>query len=123
MSGTEKTENVLILKKIRDMIKYNKIMLRQFPKEEKYSLALDIRNAMNLILRLAITINKKLYKKTTFSELNIEHEVLRQFIYLAYESRYIDSKKLKVSMEKTDEVGRLIGYWIKSEILDKGNTE
>jgi len=117
------SENLLILKKIRDMIIYNNIMLRQLPKEEKFILAGKIRSLGYEILELAITINKKLYKKTTFSELNIKHEVLRQLINLSYELHYIDSKKHRISIEKSDEVGRLIGFWIKTDMLGKGDTD
>lgn len=41
-------EYLLIVKKIRDMIVYNNIMLRQFPKEEKFLLANKIRELFKL---------------------------------------------------------------------------
>ena len=118
-------EYLLITKKIRDMIIYNNIMLKQFPKHEKYLLANKIRELGYEIFESAIIINKKFHKKTTFTELNIKHELLRQFVNLAFELKYIDSQKHKVSQLKIDEVGKMIGSWIKKEFGkddDAGNT-
>ena len=39
-------------------------------------------------------------------------------INLAFELQYIDAKKHRVSQLKVDEVGKMLGAWIKSE--DKG---
>jgi hypothetical protein len=102
-------EYLLIVKKIRDMIVYNNIMLKQFPKHEKYLLANKIRELGYEIFQAAVTINKKFHKKTTFSNLNVKHEMLRQFINLAYELKYIDAQKHRVSQTKIDEVGKMVG--------------
>lgn len=109
-------EYYLIVKKIREMIKYNHIMLRQFPKEEKYLLANKIRGLGYDIFECAITVNKKFHKKTTLSEMNVNHELLRQLINLAYELKYIDHQKHRVSQLNVDEVGKMIGAWIKKEV-------
>ncbi len=111
-------EYLLIEKKIRDMIVYNNIMLKQFPKHEKYLLAGKIRQMGYDLLELAVAANKKYIKKTTFTEFDVKHEVLRQMINLAFELQYIDAKKHRVSQLKVDEVGKMLGAWIKSE--DKG---
>ncbi|MGK9367513.1 diversity-generating retroelement protein Avd [Melioribacter sp. Ez-97] len=112
------SEYLLIVKKIKDMIVYNNIMLKQFPKHEKYLLANKIREIGYEIYEFAITINKKFHKKTTFTNLNIKHELLRQLINLAYELKYIDSQKHRVSQLHIDEVGRMIGAWIKRAMTD-----
>lgn len=103
----------LIIKKIREMIKYNNIMLKQFPKEEKFLLANKIRELGYNILEGAIIVNKKFHKKTTISEMNVNHELLRQLINLSHELKYIDDKKHRVSQTNVDEVGKMIGSWIK----------
>lgn len=109
-------EYLLIVKKIRDLIVYNNIMLKQFPKHEKYLLANKIRETGYEIFEAAITINKKFHKKTTFSDLNVKHELLRQFVNLAFELKYIDAQKHRVSQLMIDEVGKMIGAWIKKEL-------
>lgn len=109
-------EHLIIVKKIRDMILYNHIMVLQFPKHEKYLLANKIRELGYEIFEAAVTVNKKFHKKTTLSDLNVKHEVLRQFVNLSFELKYIDMQKHRVSQLKIDEVGKLIGAWIKNEI-------
>lgn len=106
----------LIVKKIREMLKYNHIMLKQFPKEEKFLLASKIRELGYNIFEGAIVVNKKFHKKTTLSELNVNHELLREMINLAFELKYIDSQKHRVSQTYVDEVGKMIGAWIKQEL-------
>jgi len=106
-------EYLLIQKKVKDLIKYILIMSKQFPRYEKYLLADTIRKLSIELLEIVITINKKYYKKTTFSELDIKHAKLRELINVAYELRYIDIKKYKTSQIIVDEVGKMIGAWIK----------
>lgn len=90
-------------------------MLRQFPKFEKFLLAAKIRELGYDILELAVAANKKYIKKTSFTEFDVKHETLRQLINLAFELQYIDSKKHRVSQVKVDEVGRMLGAWMKSQ--------
>ena len=108
--------HLLIEKKIRDMIVYNHIMVAQFPKHEKYLLANKVRELGYDIFEAAVTVNKKFHKKTTMSDLNVKHEVLRQFVNLAFELKYIDAQKHRVSQLKIDEVVKLVGAWIKDEM-------
>jgi hypothetical protein len=108
--------HLLIQKKCEEMIEYIHVMCRQFPRYEKYILASKIRQLSFDIYELIIVINKKFHKKTTFTELNVKHELLRQMINLAFKLRYIDSQKHRVSQLKVSEVGRLLGDWISKEL-------
>jgi len=115
-------------RKYMEMIKLLNIYLNHFPKHEKYALSSQIRNTAYTLYDLITECQKKYYKKTTLTELDIIHEKLRMQIYLAYELGYFNFKD-GVSVEKTkeleynrlksisiliDELGRMIGGWIKS---------
>lgn len=113
-------EYLLIVKKIREMIVYNNVMLKQFPKHEKYLMANKVRELGYEIFECAIAVNKKFHKKTTFTDMNVKHELLRQFVNLAFELEYIDSQKHRTSQVKIDEVGKMIGAWIKTELAKDG---
>lgn len=102
-----------IEKKIEEMIMYLHVMVRHFPKEEKFVLAERIRNLGYEIYELAITVNKRFYKKTTISEMNVKHELLRRMVHLAYKLRYIDNQKFRVSQQHINDVGKMLGHWIK----------
>lgn len=79
-----------IERRCKDLIVYANIMVKQFPKREKYQMAARIMGLCYDLLELAITTGKRLHKKTTLTQMNVKHEVLRQLVNVAYELRYID---------------------------------
>lgn len=102
----------LIEKKIREVIIYNNEMVMKFPKHEKFLLSNKIRELGYAIFELVIVCNKRVFKKTTLTDLNVKHEVLRQTINLAFELKYINLHKHKTASLKIDEVGKMIGAWL-----------
>ncbi|MBU5438276.1 diversity-generating retroelement protein Avd [Tissierella sp. MSJ-40] len=114
-------EEFKIKEKIYDMILYGSPALTQFPKVEKYALAGDIRKSMYRMLMLAVTIEKKYYKKTTLQELDIELDILRHLIRLAADKKLYPNQKPCLPFKKyeywaklIDEIGRMIGGYMKS---------
>lgn len=99
-----------------DLIVYANIMVKQFPKHEKYQLAARILGLCYDLLEAAITTGKRLHKKTTLTEMNVKHEMLRQLVNTAYELRYIDAQKHRTISLIIDEVGRMLGGWIRTEL-------
>ncbi len=103
------------------MIKYGKRAVAHFPRRERQT-ADEIRGSMLKMYRLAIEIEKKYYKKTTLQEMDIELDVLRHFIRLAQDKDYYDNnvapplpfKKYAVWSKLLDEIGRIIGGYMKS---------
>ena len=53
---------LVIEQRIRDMMRYGHIALRQFPKSEKHVLAAEIRTSMLTLLRLVITAAKRYHQ-------------------------------------------------------------
>ena len=113
--------NGFILKtKIEDMMKYGKPAIINFPRAERLT-ADEIRKSMLTMYRLAITLEKKFYKKTTVQELDIELDVLRHLIRLAQDKDYyggktppLSKKKYEVWSKLLTEIGKLVGGYIKS---------
>ena len=114
--------------KFVEMAKLLNIYLNHFPKHEKYALANRIRNTAYTIYDLIVEGQKRYIKKTTLSSLDIAHEQLRMQLYLANELgyfRYKDGRDDAEDAEATaqhrylaisamiDELGRMIGGWIK----------
>jgi four helix bundle protein len=107
--------NELIIKqKVEAMIEYGYIALKQFPKYEKYALAAEIRNTMLKILRLVVQVHKKYHKKTSLTDLDIELDVLRAYVRLAFNLHYINIPKYDNWSKVNDEIGRILGGFIKS---------
>jgi len=107
------------------MITLLNVYLNHFPRHERYALASRIRNTAYEVYDY-ITEGKKVYhKKTTLRNLDIAHERLRMQVMLAHELEYFSYKdgryadidpaqnRYRSISEKIDEVGRMIGAWIK----------
>ena len=84
---------LVIEQRIRDMMQYGHIALRQFPKSEKHVLAAEIRTSMLTLLRLVITAAKRYHKKTTLTDLDVELAVLQNQIRLAKDLTYLPINK------------------------------
>lgn len=110
-----------------EMVKLLNIYLNHFPKHEKYALSNRIRNTSYELYDLITECQKRYYKKTTLTELDIVHEKLRMQVYLSYELGYLnykdgvnqDSKNLELNRimaigDKIDIIGKIVGGWIKS---------
>ena len=89
--------------------------LRQYPKAERFVLAAETRASMYKIIELIIVANKKYTKKTTLQNLDIELDVLRVKVRLGMKAGCLPFRKYEILSKKLDEVGRLLGGWIRSE--------
>lgn len=129
--------------KIEDMMKYGKKAVASFPRRERQT-ADEIRATMLDMYRLAIQIERKYYKKSTLQELDVNLEILRHLVRLAADKDYYDDmvvkrdssgrvvkdkdgrvikvrmqpplpkKKYEVWCGMLEEIGRMIGGYIKS---------
>jgi hypothetical protein len=111
-----------------EFAKLMNIYLNHFPRHEKYALANRIRNTAYEMYDYITEGQKRYFKKTSLTGLDIVHEKLRMQLYLAYELGYFsfkDGKKSSGSPAETaehrfstlsslvDELGKMIGGWIK----------
>lgn len=110
-----------------ELAKLTNVYLAHFPNREKYALTNNIRNTLYKIYDLMTEGQKRYYKKTTLETLDITHEKLRMEVKLAHELGYFNFKNGKENKNKKnlgnirylriskmiDEVGRMIGGWIK----------
>ena len=118
--------------KFMEMMKLLNIYLNHFPKHEKFALALQIRQTAYRVFDLIVECQKRYYKKTSLSELDIAHEQLRMQVYIANELGYFAFKDGKQDLQRVspvqrymaisrmvDELGKMIGAWIK-KVKDEG---
>lgn len=115
-------------RKFMEFAKLLNIYLNHFPRYEKYALSNRIRNTAYEVYDLISEAQKKYFKKTTLTALDITHEKLRMQILLANELDYFGFSDGKITNNKeetkehryltisrqVDELGRLIGGWIKN---------
>ncbi|ALO46564.1 diversity-generating retroelement protein Avd [Pseudohongiella spirulinae] len=111
----EKITDLLIRQKVEDMIDYGYIALRQFPKSERHVLSAEIRQCMWSILRCVIKCNLARDKRAALLQLDVELNVLRSFLRRAMQYQFLQFKKFEHWSKLNDEIGRMIGGWIKSQ--------
>lgn len=107
-------EDLKIRLKIETMAVYAYAALRQFPKSERHVLSQEIRQTLWNLLRLVIICNKRYHKKTTLQDLDAELDLLRSQVRLAKDLQYLPFRKYEIWSRLIDEIGRMIGGWIKS---------
>lgn len=119
--------NASLLVKIRELIKQSHLYLKHCPKSEKYGIVLQIKNLELEIYELSIEVIKRFHKKTTLTNLDIKHQVLRGLWHLYYELGYLNFKdgfhdgtnyenhRFEIINRMIDEIGSMIGGLIKEE--------
>jgi hypothetical protein len=124
--GTNSFSDATLMLKLTNLIKQVNMYLSDAPRHEKYALCNEIRETMYRCYGLATEAYKRRIKKTTLGNLDIEHEKLRMLFKLYFELGYFTYKRGKADQvdslhrfsvinKMNDEVGRMIGGWLKSE--------
>ena len=103
------------LEKLTDMIEYAYPILRQFPKEEKFVFAADIKHIMLEALRLCVKVGKKKSRKTALYDLDVEIATLKRYIRIAYNLKFLSMHHYEVWGKKLAEIGKMIGGMIRAE--------
>ena len=102
------------MSKLEELDQYAHLSVAQFPKSERHVLAADIRRETNELIRLTVRCAKRYHKKTTLQDLDIELECLRCLVRKAHALGYCSAHRLEVWTKHIDEVGRMVGAWIKA---------
>ncbi|MDY0204936.1 MAG: diversity-generating retroelement protein Avd [Desulfovibrio desulfuricans] len=106
-------QDLIIIQKIEEMILYGYSAVQHFPKSERHVLSQELRLTMWNLLRLTVVLAKRYHKKTTLQEVDAELELLRREIRLAKNLGILPFKRYEVWSRHLDEIGRIIGSWIK----------
>ena len=66
-------------------------------------------------LRLTVVAWKRRQKTAALFDLDVEIEVLRHLVRKAHRLSYINTHRLDVWMRHVNEIGRIVGAWVKHE--------
>ena len=113
--GRDQRSGLIILQKTKDAMKYLYTSWVKYPRSEKRGFVSDYKKCLFQFLIYIITAQKKYYKKTTLQDADVQLELLRLFNDLSYDMRFIDEKRYQLISERLNEIGRLLGGWIKSQ--------
>ena len=107
-------EKPQIHQKVYDFMCWFFPIVDNFPKFEKFALCTRIKNTILDIEREILRANKSRNKLPHLDEIDLMLEELRLLIRFSHERKYLSDKKYSNSAKKVDEIGRMLGGWIKS---------
>jgi len=108
------SRELIIYQKHYDLMFYSFPIIGRFPKDQRFVLGQQILNAMLAIGMMIVHANKLRQKKGKLYEIDIELEKLRFLIRLAKDLKMMSISKYGHHCERLDEIGRLLGGWLKS---------
>jgi len=89
--------------------------VEKFPRKQKFVLGDRIESTALDVLELLIGATYTKSRDKLLTEANLGLERLRFFMRLAFELRLIDTRRYEHSARGLDDVGRLVGGWIKAD--------
>lgn len=92
-----------------------------FPKKQRFVLGQQIENSALVCLRLIIEANDaraQAAKLRKLDALNVELEVLRSLLRVAYEAQFLSGKSLGHIIGLIDEIGKMRGGWAHNYLGD-----
>lgn len=113
--GRDQKNGLIILQRAKDAMKYLYTSWVKYPRSEKLGFVVDYKKCLFQFLIYIITAQKKYFKKTTLQDADVYLELLRLFNDLSHDLRFIDEKRYQLISERFNEIGRLLGGWIKSQ--------
>jgi len=111
---SEKEGDLAIFVKWIDFLKWLLSKTEKFPKKVRFTFSNRINN---LALDIVESLIEARYCRSKFSILrqtNLNLEKLRILFRLSYESRFLSHEAYEHGIKKMNEVGRMLGGWMKS---------
>ncbi len=105
----------LIITKAYDLLKYTIPALNKLPRSQKFVFGDRIQNQLSELLeQLVLAYYSPVeVKRETLLHVNIRLEILRYYFRLGYDLGYYSSLVYKDFAERTNEIGRMTGGWLK----------
>ena len=104
-----------LIPKLEKYIQYMIEVIIKLPRTEKFSIGNEYKISMYKTINYVMYLNKLEDSKCLYyaNMLDAEINVQRIYLRIMYKNRWIDDKKLKVSMEQIYEIGKILGGLIK----------
>ncbi|OGY42992.1 MAG: hypothetical protein A2Y67_03320 [Candidatus Buchananbacteria bacterium RBG_13_39_9] len=107
---------ISLIQKSYDLYKTIYQLVKNFPKSDKYNLGHELKILNLQIIELLIEAEsaKKDWKSPPVEKASAKLGLLKIFIRLSSDLKIIDPKKYLGVQEQLQEIGRMIGGWLKS---------
>jgi hypothetical protein len=91
-------------------------LTKSFPKKDRYTLGVKCENIILEILELLFLANskQKASRSLILNKVDVKLKILKTLIRLCFDIKAIDQKKYILLQEHLQEIGKMLGGWIKS---------
>lgn len=115
--------SLILIAKYQKYIEYMFIILNRLPRIEKYNLGNAFKEVMYSMFNNIMYLNKvSKFKRMDYCNLiDAEICIQRSYIRIMYDLRYIDQKKYMYAIALLDEIGKILGGYIKFLGMDYVN--
>ena len=114
MASTNMATSDNVLTKLHDLLLYLIPQLGKFPRDQKFLLGDRIETKLLDVQERCIRAYYSREKRAHLQEANLLLELVRHLVRLAHDMHYFSRQRYGVVSGKIDEVGRMIGGWLKS---------
>ena len=108
------SESDNVLTKVHDLLLYLLPQLAKLPRDQKFLLADRIEVRLLDVQERCIRAYYSKEKRQHLHEANMGVELTRHLVRLVFDLRSINAHRYEVISVKLDEIGRMIGGWLKS---------
>lgn len=104
-----------VIKSLYELYKHTHKAVSAFPKHEKYSIGEKLETAILESIELITTGNSqpKNFKEPFLLKAGAKTEILKLLFRLAFDCGFINQKQYLKAEENLQEIGRMLGGWIK----------
>ena len=106
-------QDLLVIKKGYDFSKWLLQHTGKFPKSYRFSVAAKLENAILDFIEFATVANMRKDKLPLLKKADEALARLRLLFRLSYEMRFVNLKSYEFGSKQVNELGRLLGGWIK----------
>jgi hypothetical protein len=103
-----------ILTRLESLLAYLIPQLNKFPRSQKFVLGDRIETRLLEVQECCLRAYYGRDKRPHLLEANLQLEVTRRLVRLAHAMRYLSNHTYGLLAERMDEVGRMIGGWLRS---------
>lgn len=107
-------KTVLVVTKIYDLVLWVLPKLTKFPRDQKFLLGDRIENTLLDCLELLIEATYSKEKTVILRKVNLKLEKLRFLWRISKDMRYINVKSYEFAARAVNEIGKMVGGWIRS---------
>ena len=98
-----------------DLLKWTIPQLQKFPREQKFLLGDRIENGLLDILELLVDANYSRKKIDQLRQANLRLEMLRFLFRISFELKYLNQRRYEHAASRLDEIGRMVGGWLRQQ--------